>query len=73
MRSFLVPVMAFVLCACASTAPGESTPSVQNAVYVVGEGMPKTEATTTADTQQSPDGMEQPSKLLRLYWFFAGR
>jgi hypothetical protein len=73
MRSFLVPAMAFVLCACASTAPGGSTPSVRDAVYVVGEGMPKPEATTTAAAEPSPDGMEQPSKLLRLYWFFAGR
>lgn len=73
MRNYFVPAIALVLCACASTAPSDSTPSVQNAVYVVGEGMPPSQATTAADTQQPMDGMEQPSKLMRLYWFFAGR
>ena len=74
MRSYVVPAMAFVLCACASTPPSEPTASVQSAVYVVGEGMPQSQAMTTADTQQSTDGTQQtPSKLMKLYWFFAGR
>jgi hypothetical protein len=65
--------MAFVLCACASTAPGDLTPSVQNAVYVIGEGMPQSQAVAAVDAQRPADGMQPSSKLMRLYWFFAGR
>ncbi len=72
MRSYFVPAIAFVLCACASTAPGDMAPAVQNAVYVVGEGTPQTQPVTTSDMQSS-DGMQQPSKLMKLYYFFAGR
>jgi hypothetical protein len=46
---------------------------VQNAVYVVGEGMPQSQPVAAVDAQQPADGMQHSSKLLRLYWFFAGR
>lgn len=72
MRSYLVLAIAFGLCACASTAAMDNGASVQNAVYVVGESMPPSQPMATANTQQSMDA-EQPSKLMRLYWFFSGR
>jgi len=73
MRIFLVPAMALALCACASTAPVANAPGVENAVYVVGEGMPQPQAVAASDTQQPADGTQQPSKLLKLYLYFAGR
>jgi len=72
MRSYLVPAMAFALCACASAAPGDSASPVQNAVYVIGEGMPQPQPVATADVQPA-EGMQPSTKLMRLYWYFAGR
>jgi hypothetical protein len=72
MRSYLVLAIAFGLCACASTAQMDNQATVQNAVYVVGDGMPQSQPIATADMQQSMEP-EQPSKLMRLYWFFSGR
>ena len=72
MRSFVLAV-AFVLSACASTMQNEPNASLQSAVYIAGESSAPSRPIATAVEKQPTDGMQAPSELKRLYWFFGGR
>jgi len=73
MRSFCTLVAVVVLSACASTTPDQPAARLQNVVYLVGDDTAPMARPAKPDEAPSADGLQAPSKLMRLYWFLSGR
>lgn len=73
MRSCIVLIGVLPLCACASSPPAEPVATQQRALYVAGDDEMSAKTLIRLDHQQPSDAVQQPSRLMRIYWFFGGR
>ena len=77
MRPFIAIALAGSLSACATMDTVNQQPTVQNAVYLAGDGAAEAKVAASPDgaaaTETAKPEMASGAPLRKLYWFFSGR